>query len=139
MDEANLLSHAARARARAYAPYSHFRVGAALLDQHGRIHYGCNVENSAFSPSNCAERTALFRAIADGLPPRGFAAMAVIADQEEPVSPCGVCRQVLAELCAPDMPVIMGNFHGEHRTMMVSELLPATFRWEHSKGEGSDT
>jgi cytidine deaminase len=122
-----LVEHALKARERAYAPYSHFSVGSALLDKHGNIHYGCNVENGAFGPTNCAERTALFRAVADGVKPGEFAAIAVVADTLGPCSPCGVCRQVLAELCAPDMPVIMSNLKGDTTVMTVSELLPGAF------------
>ncbi|MCI3919704.1 cytidine deaminase [Paenibacillus sp. TRM 82003] len=130
-----LLQHAAEARKRAYVPYSNFAVGSALLDADGTIHHGCNVENGAFSPTNCAERTALHRAIADGVPPRAFRAIAVVADTEGPCTPCGVCRQVMSELCAPDMPVVMSNLHGETKVMTVSELLPGAFVLRESAGE----
>jgi len=126
MDE--LIEAARSVRQHAYAPYSGFKVGAALLDEANRIHPGCNVENAAYGPSNCAERTALFRAIADGLKPGSFRAIAVIGDTDGPIAPCGVCRQVLAELCPPDMPVIMANLKGERTISTVSELLPAAFR-----------
>jgi len=125
-----LLRLAAAARERAYAPYSGFRVGSALLDREGRVHLGCNVENAAFGPTNCAERTALFRAVADGVPRGAFRAIAVAADTEGPCRPCGVCRQVLAELCPPDMPVIMGNLKGDMEILTVSELLPGAFTLE---------
>lgn len=118
---------AEEAMKRAYVPYSKFRVGAALLDAEGNVHYGCNVENAAYSPSNCAERTALFRAIADGHAAGSFKAIAVIGDTPDPITPCGVCRQVISELCAPDMPVIMGNLKGDMRVSTVSELLPGAF------------
>ncbi|MBP1992845.1 cytidine deaminase [Paenibacillus eucommiae] len=127
MNPEKLLEQALEARNRAYAPYSHFRVGAALLGDDGSLHLGCNIENAAYGPTNCAERTALFRAIADGNPPRSFQAIAIIGDTEAPIAPCGVCRQVLLELCRPDMPVIMGNLQGEIVVMTVSELLPAAF------------
>jgi cytidine deaminase len=129
-----LMEHALQARERAYAPYSRFAVGSALLDKHGHIHYGCNVENGAYGPTNCAERTALFRAIADGVKRGEFAAIAVVADTSGPCTPCGVCRQVLAELCPPDMPVIMSNLKGDTMTMTVSELLPGAFVLEGSNG-----
>lgn len=132
-----LLRHAAEARKRAYVPYSRFAVGSALLDAEGRIHYGCNVENGAFSPTNCAERTALHRAVADGIAPRTFRAIAVIADTVGPCTPCGVCRQVLSELCAPDMPVVMSNLKGETTVMTVAELLPGAFVLRESDGEGA--
>ncbi|PWV95415.1 cytidine deaminase [Paenibacillus cellulosilyticus] len=122
-----LMDAAREARNRAYVPYSHFQVGAALLDKDGRVHYGCNVENAAYGPTNCAERTALFRAIADGCQPGTFQAIAVIGDTEGPIAPCGVCRQVLLELCGPDMPVVMGNLQGDRAVMTVSELLPGAF------------
>nr|WP_188993890.1 cytidine deaminase [Paenibacillus nasutitermitis] len=123
----SLLEHALEARGRAYMPYSGFAVGAALLDSSGNIHLGCNVENAAYGPTNCAERTALFRAIADGREPGQFAAIAVIGDTVHPITPCGVCRQVLVELCKPDMPVIMGNLTGGRSVMTVEELLPGAF------------
>jgi len=122
-----LLEAAAKARALAYIPYSGFAVGAALLDAEGTVHPGCNIENAAYGPSNCAERTALFGAIAAGRPPRSFRAIAVTADTEEPVTPCGVCRQVLAELCEPDMPVVLGTIRGKWRVTTVAELLPGAF------------
>jgi len=123
-----LIDHALRARERAYAPYSGFRVGCALLDRAGTIHCGCNVENAAYGPTNCAERTALFRAVADGVAPGQFAALAVVGDTPQPITPCGVCRQVMAELCPPDMPVIMANLRGQFAVATVSELLPGAFR-----------
>jgi cytidine deaminase len=122
-----LMNAAREARNRAYVPYSHFQVGAALLDQDGRIHYGCNVENAAYGPTNCAERTALFRAVADGCQPGTFQAIAVIGDTNGPIAPCGVCRQVLLELCGPDMPIVMGNLQGDRAVMTVGELLPGAF------------
>ena len=127
MDNRQLLNQAIEAMKRAYVPYSHFRVGAALLDAEGHVHYGCNVENAAYSPTNCAERTALFRAIADGCEPKSFKAIAVAGDTEGPIAPCGVCRQVLIELCNPDMPVIMGNVNGDMTVMTVADLLPGAF------------
>ncbi|MFC0212086.1 cytidine deaminase [Paenibacillus chartarius] len=126
-DVKKLLEHALEARRRAYTPYSHFQVGAALLDDSGAIHLGCNIENAAYGPTNCAERTALFRAVADGLAPRTFRAIAVIGDTEGPISPCGTCRQVLVELCAPDMPVFLGNLKGDVQETTVSALLPGAF------------
>jgi cytidine deaminase len=122
-----LLEQAYEAMQRAYVPYSNFRVGAALLDPQGEIHFGCNVENAAYGPTNCAERTALFRAIADGKKAGGFRAIAVIGDTDGPISPCGVCRQVMVELCAPDMPVIMGNLRGDWSIATVADLLPGAF------------
>ncbi len=122
-----LIQHAMEARIRAYMPYSGFAVGSALLDETGVIHYGCNVENGAYGPTNCAERTALFRAIADGVRQGAFKAIAIVADTDVPCAPCGVCRQVMFELCPPDMPVIMSNLDGTTRVATVSELLPFAF------------
>jgi cytidine deaminase len=130
MTQLELLELAKKAREQAYAPYSNFKVGSALLDRNGAVHLGCNIENAAYGPSNCAERTAVFRAIADGEPRRTFRAIAVVGDTEKPITPCGVCRQVLIELCAPDMPVIMGNLKGSMHIMTVSELLPGAFSEE---------
>ncbi|MCQ6558321.1 cytidine deaminase [Paenibacillus mendelii] len=129
-----LLAEALEARKRAYTPYSHFQVGAALLDSEGLVHYGCNVENGAYGPTNCAERTAFFRAIADGRQPGSFQAIAVIGDTSDPITPCGVCRQVMVELCKPDMPVIMGNLNGDWRVSTVSELLPGAFSLIEGRG-----
>jgi cytidine deaminase len=125
-----LISHALEVRKKAYVPYSKFQVGAALLDGNGTVHHGCNVENAAYGPTNCAERTALFRAIADGVPKGGFEAIAVVADTDGPCTPCGVCRQVLSELCPPAMPVIMSNLKGDTKVMTVAELLPGAFALE---------
>lgn len=127
MDNRQLMEHAIEAMKRAYVPYSHFRVGAALLDAAGNIHYGCNIENAAYSPTNCAERTALFRAIADGCAPKSFQAIAVAGDTSGPITPCGGCRQVLVELGGPDLKVIMGNLKGDMTVMTVADLLPGAF------------
>jgi cytidine deaminase len=122
-----LVEQAIAARERAYAPYSHFLVGAALLDEAGRIHQGCNVENSSYGATNCAERTALFGAIASGSKARSFRMLAIVGDTAGPIRPCGVCRQVLAELCSPDMPVVMANLTGARQTLTVAQLLPLAF------------
>lgn len=127
MDYTQLLQEAIEARKSAYIPYSGFGVGAALLDQEGRVHRGCNIENAAYSPTNCAERTAIHRAIADGHHPGSFKALAVVGDTDGPIAPCGVCRQVMLELCGPDMPVILGNLRGDIRQTTVRELLPFAF------------
>ena len=124
----SLMEAAARAREFSYSPYSHYRVGAALLTADGRIFTGCNVENAGYSPTNCAERTAIFKAISEGA--RDFAAIAVMGGLGETLdaacTPCGVCRQVLAEFCEPTMPVILGTPE-EMRVMTLGELLPFAF------------
>ncbi|MDP4096980.1 cytidine deaminase [Paenibacillus sp. P96] len=127
MDPMLLMQEAVKARNKAYVPYSHFSVGAALLDAEGKIHHGCNIENAAYGPSNCAERTALFSAIAQGQKPGSFKALAVVGDTEQPIAPCGVCRQVMVELCPPDMPVYLGNLKGDMKETTLSELLPGAF------------
>lgn len=122
-----LMSLARHVREQAYAPYSHFHVGAAVLTRDGRQFVGCNVENAAYGLCNCAERTALFSAIAAGCQRGDFAALAVIADTESPVSPCGACRQVMSELCNADMPILLGNLDGSTRRTTVADLLPDSF------------
>lgn len=126
-----LVAAAKAAAERAYAPYSRFKVGAALLQADGTVQPGCNVENAAYGPTNCAERTALFAAIAAGQAPRSFEAIAVIGDTDEPITPCGTCRQVMVELCRPDMPVVLANRSGTSvRLTTVGELLPGAFSLE---------
>ena len=124
----DLLALARSAREQAYAPYSHFLVGAALLTRDGRRFGGCNVENAAYGLCNCAERTALFSAIAAGCQPGDFAALAVIADTDHPVSPCGSCRQVMSELCDDTMPVVLANLRGATQETSVAALLPGSFK-----------
>ncbi len=124
------------ARERAYAPYSRFAVGAALLTRDGRQFGGCNVENAAYGLCHCAERTALFSAVAAGCRPGDFAALVVLADTPDPVSPCGACRQVLTELCDGTMPVLLGNLDGDSRQTTVAALLPGAFKLQ-SRLEGS--
>ena len=136
-DYEGLIDAAAKARETAYVPYSHFRVGAALLTRTGHIYTGCNIENISYSPTICAERTAISSAIAAGEQPGSFEAIAVVGDDSEPSTPCGVCRQVLAEL-APGALVIMAAApeKGKGRlSLTVEELLPHRFTF-HSDGGG---
>lgn len=121
----NMLRMAKEAKQRSYAPYSHFHVGACLKAASGAYYQGCNIENAAFTPTNCAERTAMFKAVYEG--EREFEALAVIWDGEDYASPCGVCRQVLAEFCAPALPVICANKDGDYKIVTLGELLPAAF------------
>ena len=102
-----LLDLAEEARDHSYAPYSKYHVGAALLTADGQVYQGCNIENAAFTPTNCAERTAFFKAVYDGH--RAFKAIAIIATEEEMGFPCGVCRQVMAEFCDRDFIIITAN------------------------------
>lgn len=110
MRACELMECAIEARKQAYVPYSNYKVGAAVLDQSGRVFTGCNIENAAYSPTNCAERTAIFKAISEGS--LRFAALAIVADSPRAVTPCGVCRQVMAEFFQPDTPVYLGNLQG---------------------------
>lgn len=109
----------------AYVPYSKFPVGAALLTKDGKIFSGCNIENASFSLTNCAERTAIFKAVSEGV--RDFEKLIVTANTTGPVSPCGACRQVIAEFCEPGMPVILTNKTGAVFETTVAELLPGAF------------
>lgn len=120
-----LIAEAKKAREKAYTPYSKFKVGAALRTTDGEIYHGCNVENAAYSLCNCAERTALFSAYGQGA--RAFDLLAVMADTERPVSPCGACRQVIAELCPQDMKVVLTNLQGDVEETTVAALLPGAF------------
>lgn len=121
IDYRTLLDSAQLAREQAYAPYSRFAVGAALRTKSGRVFTGCNVENLSFGLTICAERAAVFSAIAAG--EREFAALAIVADSREPVTPCGACRQVLAEF-APALPVCSANLQGAVFESSIAELLP---------------
>jgi len=124
LHDQDLLLKAEKARENAYAPYSGFRVGAALLTNTGQVFLGCNVENAAYGTTNCAERTAVFSAVANGC--REFQAIALSAGTDHYVAPCGVCRQVLVEF-SPKMKVIMGNDKGEYLVRTAAELLPFYF------------
>lgn len=120
-----LVKAALTARENAYAPYSKFRVGAALLGTDGRVYTGCNIENAAYSPTNCAERTAIFKAVSEGC--RGFQAIAIASDAQQLTAPCGVCRQVLAEFCTPDFVVLMSDRDGRYDKKTLGDLLPEAF------------
>jgi len=121
----NLIKLAAEAREKAYAPYSHFRVGAALLGKSGRVYTGCNVENASYGLTVCAERVALFRAVAEG--EREFEAIAIVT--EKGVTPCGACRQVLREF-GRELRVIVADIKGKQREYTLAELLPDDFKPE---------
>jgi cytidine deaminase len=125
MDLKHLMEEAKLARTKAYTPYSKFPVGAALLTKDGKIYRGCNIENAAYTVGNCAERTALYKAISEG--DTEFAALVVTADTERPVPPCGACRQVISELCPKGMPIVLTNLKGDIKKVTVEELLPGAF------------
>jgi cytidine deaminase len=122
-DDDHLIERARQARDNAYAPYSHFSVGAALLTRSGRVFSGANVENALFGLSICAERNALFQAVASG--EREFEALAVVT--EPGVTPCGPCRQALQEFDAGSLRIIVADMQGGHRTYTLRELLPDAF------------
>jgi len=122
----HLLQSAREAMLRAYAPYSHFKVGAALLTSEGRIFSGCNVENASYGLTNCAERTAIFSAVAQTGPGLTIRVIAVVNDQEVPCSPCGACRQVIYEF-GPDAIVVFPGAIG-WKELPIAELLPEGFR-----------
>ena len=122
-----LLEAATLARKNAYVPYSHFKVGAALLLKNGEIITGCNVENASYGLCNCAERTALFKAYSEGIKKEDIVAMSICADTDGPVSPCGSCRQVMSELLNKNTPVYLTNLKGDVKEMSVDELLPYSF------------
>lgn len=120
-----LIEESKLAMEKAYVPYSNFKVGAALLTAEGKVYHGCNIENAAYSMTNCAERTALFKAYSEG--DRNFTMLAVVADTDRPVPPCGACRQVIMELCPKDMKVVLSNLKGEIKEITLEELLPGAF------------
>ncbi|UTR09362.1 cytidine deaminase [Evansella sp. LMS18] len=132
MDKNSLIQEAKKAREKAYVPYSKFQVGAALLGEDGTVYHGCNIENAAYSMCNCAERTAIFKAVSEGV--RKFTAMAVIADTDGPVSPCGACRQVMSELLQKDTKVYLSNLNGEVSEWSLEEILPGAFSPEDLEG-----
>ena len=126
-----LISRALEARKNAYAPYSDFRVGAALLSDSGEIYTGCNIENSAYTPTNCAERTAFFKAVSEGV--RSFRAICIAGgpgerEPEEPCPPCGVCRQVMLEFCGPEFEVILAVNGQQYEVYTLDRMAPMGFR-----------
>lgn len=125
MSNEELIEIARLAREQAHAPYSNFKVGAALECADGRIFAGCNVENSSYGLSMCAERVAIFKAISEGY--RDFKRIAVIADTHSAVRPCGACRQVISDLLPKDSDVVMSNLQGDIEVIPIGELLPAPF------------
>lgn len=127
-----LISHAMKARERAYAPYSHFRVGAALITKEGKIYEGCNIESASYSLCNCAERTAIFKAVSEG--ERDFEAIAVVGAPEgqkitEICTPCGSCRQVMMEFAEPkEFKIVLPKNAEEYDVYTLDELLPLGFK-----------
>jgi len=125
-----LIESAKASRLNSYSPYSHFSVGAALLTKKGNVYTGCNIENASFSPTVCAERVAVFKAVSEG--ETGFSAIAVVGaersfDGNKPCPPCGVCRQVLREFCSPSEFLIILSDGDNYKTYKLEELLPQSF------------
>ena len=124
-----MISQAFSAMAKAYAPYSGFKVGAALLTADGIIYQGCNIENAAYTPSNCAERTAFFKAVSEGV--REFTAICIVGGKdgvpEGLTAPCGVCRQMMAEFCGKDFKILLAKSLTDWKTCTLGELLPESF------------
>ena len=126
MDKKELAREAIAAKENAYVPYSHFRVGAALLTKSGKIYRGCNIENAAYTPTNCAERTAIFKAVSEG--ELEFAAIAINGDADDYLYPCGVCRQVMTEFCHPaEFKILLVNTEEDIRECTLEQLLPGGF------------
>ncbi|MBQ1711439.1 MAG: cytidine deaminase [Treponema sp.] len=129
-----LIEKAIKMQERSYCPYSHFHVGAALLAKDGQIFTGCNIENAAYGPSNCAERTAIFKAVSEGV--KDFDAIAIVGGPEDKdgkptikdfCPPCGVCRQVMSEFCKKDFKIILAKSPKEYKVYTLEELLPLSF------------
>ena len=129
MTKKELVLLAMEAMSHAYVPYSGYKVGAALLTADGRVYQGCNIENASYTPTVCAERTAFFKAVYDGV--RAFSAIAVVGGKNGEITglfpPCGVCRQVMREFCGDDFTVYLGGANGEIKTLTLSDLLPYSF------------
>ena len=134
MEKQDLIREAIAARKRSYSPYSHFQVGAALLGRSGKVYTGCNIENAAYTPTNCAERTAFFKAISEG--EKEFEMIAIVGGPAKSARtdycpPCGVCRQVMAEFCDPKaFRVLMARTETDYRECSLEEVLPFGFTKE---------
>lgn len=128
-----LCAAAIQAMGKAYAPYSGYKVGAALLTTDGKVYTGCNIENASYTPTVCAERTAIFKAVSEG--EREFAMLAVCGGKDGVITgafpPCGVCRQVMAEFCRKDMPILIVTGEDSHTAISLEELLPYAFNTDY--------
>lgn len=129
MNYSELLQIANKVKQNSYSPYSKFRVGAVLITEDGDMYSGVNVENSSYGLTNCAERTAVFKAVTEG--ERKFKSIVLVSDAEDFITPCGACRQVLMELCGKDLEVVMSNIDNEIRIVKLEELLPLSFNKEY--------
>lgn len=136
MTDLELCVLAIKAMDNSYSPYSNYSVGAALLTKTGKVYTGCNIENSAFSPTCCAERTAIFKAVSEG--EREFSKIAIAGGKnsealDETISPCGVCRQVMAEFCKTDFEILLVKSEAKYSKTTLGELIPLTFSAENIK------
>lgn len=129
MNYSELLQIAEKAKKNAYAPYSNFRVGAVLVAENGNLYSGVNVENSSYGLTNCAERTAVFKAVSEG--ETKFKTIVLCSDAEDFITPCGACRQVLMEVCGKDLEVVLSNRDNEIRILKLEELLPLSFNKDY--------
>ncbi|MBU3099835.1 MULTISPECIES: cytidine deaminase [Clostridium] len=125
MEYEKLVSQALQARKNAYAPYSNFKVGAAVLTDDGKIFTGCNIENASYGATNCAERTAIFKAVSEGY--KTIKAIAIVGVQNDYTYPCGICRQVIAEFATDDTKIILGKNDTEYLVKTLDEILPGAF------------
>ncbi len=133
MNKGELISKAKEAMELSYSPYSHFKVGAALVTKNGEIYEGTNIENASYPLCMCAERNALYNAYCHGVTKGDIEAMVVVADTDSPVSPCGACRQVMSELLSPNAEIILTNLKGDEIVTNITELLPSAFKGEDMK------
>lgn len=125
MEYKHLIDEALEARKKAYTPYSNFQVGAAILTKSQKVFLGCNIENASYGLTNCAERTAIFKAVSEG--EKGIEAIVVVGDTDGPISPCGACRQVMAEFCDENTKVYLTNVKGDVVETSIQQLLPGSF------------
>lgn len=130
-DEDLLIDKAILAMNNSYSPYSHFKVGSAILLKNGEYLLGCNIENKSYSMTICAERCALSKLISEGYNKNDVVAMSVVAETKDPVTPCGACREVMMELLNPDTCIILANTNRDKMTISVKDLLPLSFKLEN--------
>ena len=138
MNTVELIREAFKAQSFSYSPYSNFQVGAALLTLDGKVYHGCNIESAAYTPTNCAERTAFFKAVSEGK--YGFSKIAVVGNlksgrtqKDDYTAPCGVCRQVMMEFCNQDFEIILAKSEDDYKVLTLSQLLPLGFGPENLK------
>jgi cytidine deaminase len=129
MNYAELLQIANKVKSNSYSPYSKFRVGAVLVSEEGNLYSGVNVENSSYGLTNCAERSAIFKAVSEG--ERKFKTIVIASDAEDFITPCGACRQVMIEICGKDLDVVLSNSDNEIRILKMEDLLPLSFNKDY--------